>query len=243
MQPRPIPIDGRAIMPHREMPVALLLELDPQLFFDPNVSGRLFHATFQGALDRELEHDGVVTCSPACTFGRGGGGRTARVVPELSSASYGTSTAFLPIAGNQIVWDMAVRFTSFPAANGLFWQKGLNLASAGTAFIGVVMNTGSVTFGVRLADATQLSITSAGGAVTLGQDHTIRFLYNGQAGSGNDTLAIFVDGVKVANDDTQSAGLDNINNTTTNNLAFSTTNPAVLADFVVTEGRIRTGTV
>jgi len=223
------------------MPVNLILEEDLGLFYDPNVAGRLLHGTFQGGNDTELEHAGAVSCTTNCSYGTGGGGRVARVMPAISRTAYGNGTQFL--SGNQIVWEALGRVDSYPVAIGAFFHKGLNIASADASFIFLTINDGSVVLQVRLSDATVLpTLTSAAGVNAIGVDHEYQFIYNGQAGVGNDTLAMFIDGVKVANDTTHAAGLADINNTASAEMALSANTIAPVA-ITVTECRIRTGTV
>lgn len=227
-------------MQHREMPVELILEEDPALFFDPGVAGRLFHATFQGGQDRELEHGGAVTCTPSCSFTQGHQGRIAREIPEASAAIYGTTIDFL--SGNQLVFDIAVRFDALPDVVSLIWAKGLTIANVNTAFLLAVGGGGDLALQVRLTDTTTFTTQSAMGVVTAGVDYNIQFFYNGEANVGNDTTAIFVDDVRVANDDAPSDGLADMQNTTTFEMAILTTNPVAPGCMSVTEARIRTGT-
>lgn len=229
-------------MPHRpdhHIAPILIDSLDPGLFFGPD-GNELWHATFSGGVDRELVRGGAVTQDgTGCEFDRLEG-RTARMCPTSGTMQYGTDVEFIPI-GNQMTVDIRTQFDDLAPAVSMVINKGINTATDGTAFFIAATESGIMQLAVRLSDNTQLMATSGAGQVSEGNIFTITGIYNGQAGMGNDTLALYVDGTKIASVTNQASGLANIERQTTAQMSIGTTNAAALIAQTIVEARIRTG--
>jgi len=210
----------------------------------PLADDDLFHAFVKNQAHMEFAEGAAISelNDESNTWVRDNSGYEARMCVPPSAIQYGVSTGFLG-SGNQLIFDMRFKIVSFPESVTVLLNKGLSTVNPGSPFVFAAYDTGSVVMAVRLSDTTQLSAASATGVVTTGTQYVLRGVYNGEAGSGNDTLAVYLDGVKVASDTTQAAGLAALDNTDDQQMSWQNSNITVNGNTVFTEARIRAETI